>query len=151
MVFAGGSYNRFWTSLVPDSKLKTSRPVQGAYFQFDNVKWEMDSFSLTLDGDNLIWSKPFKRLLVGSTSMETNHLFPPFDELKAIYQRISQSIDLEIPPMVQGEVKVGLREKAQKREPYLFEEGHKIFFGGLYQNGYSLGLQMAQDLSRQFL
>lgn len=151
VIFAGGNYNRFWTQLAPTSKLKSSKPVQGSYYQFDLIQWEMDSFSLTLDGDNLIWNRPLKRLLIGSTTEDKGHVLPPMEELRAIYQRISNAVALELPPIEKGEIKVGLREKAQKREPYLFQEGHKIFIGGLYKNGYTLSLKMAKDLSRQFL
>ncbi|WPU63631.1 FAD-dependent oxidoreductase [Peredibacter starrii] len=151
VIFAGGNYNRFWTQLAPTSKLKSSKPVQGSYYQFDLIQWDMDSFSLTLDGDNLIWNRPLKRLLVGSTTEDKGHVLPPMEELTAIYQRISNAVTLELPPIEKGEIKVGLREKAQKREPYLFQEGHKIFIGGLYKNGYTLSLKMAKDLSRQFL
>lgn len=151
VVFAGGNYNRFWKDLAPTSKLKTSKPVQGVYLQFELINWEMESFSLTLNGDNLIWNRPLKRLLIGSSTEDTGHLLPPMKELKAIYQRISDAVELELPPMQRGEIKVGLREKAQKREPYLFQEGHKIFVGGLYKNGFTLSLKMSKDLSHRFL
>lgn len=151
VIFAGGNYNRFWKDLAPTSKLKSSKPVQGCYLQFEQINLDRESFSLTLDGDNLIWNRPLKRLLIGSTTEDTGHLLPPMEELKAIYQRISDAVELELPPMDQGEIKVGLREKAQKREPYLFQEGHKIFVGGLYKNGYTLSLKMSKDLSHRYL
>lgn len=151
VIFAGGNYNRFWKELAPTSKLKSSKPVQGSYLEFNNIIWDRPSFSLTLDGHNLIWNRPLKRLLVGSTSLDTNHLLAPINELEFIYQEIAKSVNLPMPNYDLGEIKVGLREKAQKREPYLFQEGDKIFFGGLYKNGYSLSLKLSKDLSRQFL
>lgn len=149
VVFAGGNYNRFWTGLAPDSKLKTIKPVQGSYYEFNGVDWEMPSFSLTLDGDNLVWNQKLKRVLVGSTSMEGHHTLPDEKELIEIYSRLKQAVNLKLPS--NGIIKTGLREKAQKREPYLFSEGNKIFAGGLYKNGFSLSLEIARSLSHQHL
>lgn len=151
VVFAGGNYNRYWLPLAKETKLKTSKPVQGSYFEFQSVNWDMDSFSLTLDGDNLIWNKKFKRLLIGSTTLETNHVLHPEKELEEVYERLSQKVNLPIPQMGMGKVKVGLREKAQKREPYLIQQGHKFFAGGLYKNGFTLSLKMTRSLSHQLL
>lgn len=151
IVFAGGNNNRFWKPLSPDSKLKTSKPVQGSYFEFNDQKWDRDSFSLTLDGDNLIWNKKLGRILVGSTSTETNHVLSPESELQNIYERLKNKVNLVLPQMGMGVVKVGLREKAQKREPYLINEGHKFFVGGLYKNGFTLSLKMTRSLSHQLL
>lgn len=151
IVFAGGNYNRYWLPLAKESKLKTSKSVQGSYYEFNNVNWDMDSFSLTLDGDNLVWNKKFSRVLIGSTTLETNHVLHPEKELEAVYERLSKKVDLHFPQMGMGQVKVGLREKAQKREPYLIQEGHKFFVGGLYKNGFTLSLKMTRSLSHQLL
>jgi glycine/D-amino acid oxidase-like deaminating enzyme len=142
IVFAAGNYNRYW------NPSKSSKPVQGSYFEFNNVNWDMDSFSLTLDGDNLIWNKKLERVLIGSTTLETNHVLHPEKELEDVYERLSQKVNLHLPQMGMGEVKVGLREKAQKREPYIVQEGHKIFAGGLYKNGFTLSLKMSRSLSQ---
>lgn len=151
VIFAGGSYNAFWKNIAPESKLKTSRAVQGSYFEFDEVNWEMESFSLTLDGDNVIWNKTFKKLLIGSTSVETNHLMPSKKALAEIYHRLEALCDLELPPMARASIKVGLREKAQKREPYMVDAGKKYFLGGLYKNGFTLALKIARNFSHQHL
>lgn len=145
IVFACGNYNRFW------KPSKTSKPVQGSYFEFNDVDLKKDSFSLTLDGDNLIWNKPLKRLLIGSTSTETNHLLHPSNELEEVYERLAKAVDFKLPQMGLGVVKVGLREKASKREPYIVQEGRKIFAGGLYKNGFTLSLKMTRSLSHQLL
>jgi glycine/D-amino acid oxidase-like deaminating enzyme len=151
VVFAGGSYNRFWKDLMPDSKLKTSKPVQGSYLEFNRVKFTMPSFSLTYNGDNLIWNASLNRLLIGSSSVETNNLLPPMEELKCIYERLHQKMNLELPPFESGQVRTGLREKAQKREPYIIHDKSKLFLGGLYKNGFTLAMKMSQDLIRQYL
>lgn len=145
IVFACGSYNRFW------KPTKVSKPVQGSYLEFNHVELDHESFSFTLDGDNLIWNKPLKRLLIGSTSLETNHVLHPSKELEEIYERIARAVNFNLPQLGMGEVKVGLREKASKREPYIVQEGHKIFAGGLYKNGFTLSLKMTRSLSHQLL
>ncbi len=151
VVFTCGNYNRFWAPLAAQSKLKTSKPIQGSYFQFNDINWEEASFSLTLNGDNLIWNKSFKRLLIGSTSNDSCHFMAPIEDLKDIYERLREKTNFNLPRIEDGIIKVGLREKAQKREPYIIEEGNCFFMGGLYKNGYSLSLLMARNLSRRLL
>ncbi len=151
VIFTAGSYNRFWKELYPDSKLKSSKPSQGSYLEFQNLNWEIDSFSLTIDGDNLIWNKPFRRLYVGSTTNDSLHELPPIKELEVIYQKLRSRLCFELPHFQEGILKVGLREKAQKREPYLLKKQNLIFFGGLYKNAFTLSMKMARDLSHQYL
>lgn len=149
VVFACGSYNRFWHRLAPETKLKTSKPAQGSYFEFHSVDWSLPSFSLTLDGDNIVWNRPLKRLYVGSTTTDATHYLPPVQELKEIYQRLQGRTTLELPPMDSGLIRTGLREKAQKREPYLLRNNNIFFFGGLYKNAFTVSLKMARNLSHQ--
>ncbi len=146
VVFACGTYNRFW-----QNKIKTSKPVQGSYYEWLEVGWDTPSFSLTLDGDNLIWDNHQKRLLIGSTSLETNHFLPPEKTLKEIYLRLRNLCDLQLPETSSALIKVGLREKAQKREPYMVGENNKFFLGGLYKNGFTLALRIARNFSHQHL
>lgn len=151
VVFAGGSYNRFWKELAPDTKLKSSKPCQGSYFEFQHVQWNRPSFSLTLDGDNIVWNDPLKRLYVGSTTTDDVHLLPPMHELKEIYQRLSAKTSLTLPEMKEAIVRTGLREKAQRREPYLISKNNMFFIGGMYKNAFTLALRMTRSLSHQLL
>lgn len=151
VIFTSGSYNRFWKDLFPNSKLKSSKPSQGSYLEFIHLPWKRDSFSLTIDGDNIIWNGPFKRLYIGSTTNDVIHHLAPLPDLQEIYIRLNSRVDFELPKFHEGELKVGLREKAQKREPYLLNQGNLIFFGGLYKNAFTLTMKMAKDLSRQYL
>lgn len=143
VVFAGGVYNQFF-----DFKTK-SKSVQGSYFEFYNVDYGSDSFSLTLEGDNLIFHAHSKKLLMGSTSMEAFHELPPLSELKDIYHRLSSQIDLKLPSIDEGTVMVGLREKSPKRTPYVVTEGNQSRIGGFYKNGYSLGLHLGMKLASE--
>lgn len=151
VIFTGGSYNRFWKELAPQSVLETSKPVQGSYLEFRDVKLEHPSFSLTLNGDNLIWSAETRILLIGSTTSDHMHLLPPEMELKMIFERLKNALNLNLPDYAQSILKVGLREKAKKREPYIIKEGNVLFFGGLYKNGFTLSLKMSKNLSHQYL
>ncbi len=151
VVFAGGSYNRFWKSLAPETELATSRPVQGSYLEYQNLSWDHSSFSLTLDGDTVVWNHALRRLFVGSTTEELGHLFPPLGDLRAIHQRLVSRLVLQIPSFEDGVIKVGLREKAKRRAPYVVERGSLVFVGGLYKNAFTVSLKLARDLSRQLL
>ena len=151
VIFACGSYNRFWKNLAPETKLKTSKPSQGSYFEFNDLDWSVPSFSFTLDGDNIIWNHPLKRLFIGSTTSDSVHYLAPLDELRVIYEKLSTHFELKLPPVEKGVVRVGLREKAQKREPYLVQRDNLHFIGGFYKNAFTLALKMSRDLSRQFL
>lgn len=147
VVFAGGNYNRFWSKLGQDSKLSSSKPVQGSYLEFRNQHFEHDSFSLTLNGDNLIWSKTYRRLLIGSSSEDQGHFLPPRRELRAIHRRLSEAVALELPTFEEGIIRTGLREKASGRAPYAFHKGRLHFIGGLYKNGYSLALHLTKKFT----
>ncbi len=151
VVFAGGSYNRFWKNLIPDSKLKTSRPVPGSYLEYLDVLWNEDSFSLTLNGDNIVWNKPLRKLLIGSTSTDDTHCLPRLAELKDIYLNLRNGTTLMLPPFEKGMIKTGLREKAQKRESYIVSKGKISFIGGLYKNAFGVSLSLSRSFTRQLL
>lgn len=143
IVFTVGHHTRFWNPPVK------SKPVQGAYYQFENINLGDESFSLTLDGDNLIYHHDLKRLLVGSSTLEVPHELAPINALNEIHKRLQEKVEFILPSIQQGKVKVGLREKAPKRAPYLVSKGKAYYLGGLYKNGYVLSLKMAKDLTRQ--
>ncbi len=149
VVVAGGSYNRFWRGLAPETVLSTSKPAQGSYLEFGDVPWELPSFSLTVDGDNVVWNRPLRRLFVGSTTDEVGHLVPPRGELREIHRRLADLLSLPLPAFDAGVVRVGLREKAKRRAPYLVTRGRLVFFGGLYKNAFTVALTMSRSLSRQ--
>jgi hypothetical protein len=141
LVYAGGVHNQ-------NFEFKTkAKCVQGSYLEFTNVDFGLESFSLTLEGDNLIYHAHTKKLLMGSTSLEVHHEWPQMNELSAIYLRLAAHVSLNLPAFDLGLVKTGLREKAPKRTPYLVTEGNKSRIGGFYKNGFSLGLHFGQKLA----
>ena len=140
VVFAAGAYNHFW------GQFRAGKPIQGSYFEFINVDYGEDSFSLTLDGQNLIYHSHAKKLLMGSTTKDTPHVLESIQELEAIHHELQTKISFQLPPLNSAKVITGSREKASKRKPYLVCEDNKFWIGGLYKNGYSLSLHMALDL-----
>lgn len=143
VIFATGSSQSFWKNLFPDSKLSKTKTAQGSYFEYSGVDLGIDSFSKTLNGDNAIYSHPHKTLLIGSTTQESASLMAPLNELQSIRERLKAFLEM---PTSEPVVRVGLREKAPKREPYLIQQQNMWAVGGLYKNGYSLSLILSQKL-----
>ena len=131
VVFAGGVANAHF-----GHKAQT---VQGSYLKFPAPQFGPTPFSLTINGDNLIYL-PKRYLLIGSTSEVIGHELAPSRDLRKVYGRIKSWVDLKLPPVDSGETIVGLREKATKRMPYVKQDGKVILFGGFYKNGFSLAL-----------
>jgi glycine/D-amino acid oxidase-like deaminating enzyme len=151
VVFATGAASRFWKNLVSDNKLDSSKPVQGAYLVFEDLHWDLPSFSITLEGYNLIYNEKTCKALIGSSSENHIHCLPSLKELKAIFHFLKKVIVLDFPEFSEGKILVGHREKARKREPYMFTEGNVSFIGGLYKNGFTLSLEMTKNLAHQLL
>lgn len=140
VVFAGGIHNRLWGQSI------AGKSAQGSYFEFLDYELGDDSFSLTLDGDNIIYHAHSKKLLIGSTTKEASHHLADFNDLNEIYKRLKAKLRLSFPEIEKGKLMTGLREKAAQRKPYLVVDGKVYWLGGLYKNGFSLGLHLANDL-----
>ena len=149
LVLATGAYSPYWKMLFPNSKLHTSRPVQGSYLEFTGRPLELPSLSITLDGHNLINHAASGKLLIGSTTSELSHSLAPIKELRKIYDFFNDYLKISLPLFEEGAVLVGHREKAQKRSPYVVSENNITCIGGLYKNGFSLSLKMTRNFSHQ--
>ncbi|HXH32255.1 MAG TPA: FAD-dependent oxidoreductase [Bacteriovoracaceae bacterium] len=147
VVFAGGVQNSFWKGLLPDPAGVAAKTVPGSYYQFQNIELPCPSFSLTFDGENLIYSSELNRLLVGSTSNVSFCQLPPTEDLVGIYRRFQQRLELELPDLAAGVIKTGVREKARRREPYVVSAGRTFFIGGMYKNGFTLSLSLTRNFS----
>lgn len=150
IVFAAGAYSRFWAPLAPESKLKTIKASQGSYLEFFLPDQDSSSVSMSLDSYNYIWNNKTKILLIGSTTLEVSNELHPERALFKIHSYFKQNLNLLVPDLAEGKVRVGLREKAQRRAPYLFGIDKNIFMGGLYKNGYTLGLSLSKKVVRDF-
>jgi len=145
IVFCAGVYQKFF---LPEL---SSKSIQGAYLESHHQLKDRASFSLTVDGINLIYHHDLSMILLGSTSKEAFHFLASQDELKKILTKARREVS-DLPPYESWKIRVGLREKAKKRMPYCIrdQEG-RIFLGGYYKNGFSVALKMAKNLTHQFL
>ncbi len=141
LIVTAGAKNFLWWPLMETEN--KSRAVQGSYLEFSTDFGE-ESFSMTLEGDNLIYHSQAKTLLMGSTSRESSLELAPEKELSGIHERLKGHLINTLPDYSQGEIKVGLREKAARREPYFAKNGATSIFGGLYKNGYTLSLHLSE-------
>lgn len=148
LVIAGGAQNALWAELFPDKK--NSKSVQGSYLEFHESLGNA-SFSLTLEGDNLIHDSGTGTILIGSTTRESSLHLAPENELREIYSRLAERVTVPLPEFSSGTIKVGLREKASKRESYIVRKGSVSMIGGFYKNGYTLGLHVAENFLKQYL
>jgi glycine/D-amino acid oxidase-like deaminating enzyme len=143
LVVTAGAYSRFWQPRT------FGKPIQGSYFEFHNIDLGPDSFSLTLEGDNIVYHAHSRVMLMGSTTLDLGHVLPNESELRAIHARLLEKVNLPLPAWQTGKIIIGLREKASKRRPYLYQENNIFWLGGLYKNGYSLSLHLAKELVEQ--
>ncbi len=135
VVLATGHANRLWGPMLPALKEVNAKAVQGCYFEIAHDLGN-ESFSLTLDGHNLFYHAQHKRALVGSTSEESFLLVPPRNKLNSLLIELSEKLSLHLPS---GTIRVGLREKAKQRKPYLVQKDNLFAVGGFYKNGFTLG------------
>ncbi|MFL5786379.1 MAG: FAD-dependent oxidoreductase [Bacteriovoracaceae bacterium] len=149
IIFAAGVNNDLWSSLF--STPRKTKSAQGSYLEFTKADLGANSFSLTLEGDNLIYDADRKKLLIGSTTKESALELAPEKALKQIYEDLSSRTSWQLPDFQTAIIRVGLREKGPKRESYILNEGHYSMIGGLYKNGYRLTLYLAEKLLSSLL
>ncbi len=140
IIFCGGAYNRFW------GHPKTGRPIHGSYLEFHQIYFGTNSFSFTLDGDNIVYHAHSNKLLIGSTTEDLIHHLPNRPSLQEIYSRLQTVLSDKLPEFETGTIITGLREKASKRSPYHHVEGPIHWFGGLYKNAFNLSLHLATGI-----
>ena len=139
-----GAYGQFihCHSLRPPAKI-----VSGHYIEWNNIHFEK-SMVLTYGGHNLIYRSSDKTLLLSGTAVKDGTMVPR-SEILNIYEEMRDQFH-NIVPKTMGRVKIGAREKARKRLPYL-REVNKGFFsiGGYYKNGYTFSHYIAHKLVRK--
>lgn len=146
LILAGGVYNQHWREILAPERESLSKTAPGSYLEFSDVSFNLSSFSLTLDGDNLIYDASRRRLLIGSTTESCTHELFCEREIRSIYERLKANLKLNLPEFSHAFVRTGLREKAPKREPYLIQNDNIYGIGGFYKNGYSVNLKLSKDL-----
>ena len=144
IIFTTGVQNDLWQPLFSGNK--NTKSAQGSYLEFSQVNLGQDSFSMTLEGNNLIYDAERATVLAGSSTHESRLELPPEKELFGIHESLQRLVNLSLPDFKTGVIKTGLREKASKREPYILRSGNLSMLGGLYKNGYRVSLRMAEEL-----
>jgi glycine/D-amino acid oxidase-like deaminating enzyme len=145
ILFCGGVYQSYWGPFLSDVRITKGKCVQGSYLDFSEIDLGETSFSLTLEGNNLIYHAPERILLIGSTTLEALHHLPPTKELRDIYLDLSRDLRLTLPSFERATVKTGLREKAPRRLPYLLARPEVSAIGGFYKNGFTLSLEISSQ------
>lgn len=144
IIFTAGIQNELWAKFFPEDK--KSKSAQGSYLEFQSAELGVNSFSLTLEGDNLIYDAEKKTLLVGSTTRDSALELAPEKELLEIHRNLSERTGIKLPAFEKAFIRVGLREKASKREAYILHHDRYSMMGGFYKNGYRLSLYMSGKL-----
>ncbi len=152
VIFATGASSRFWRkSEKAYLPLESSKPVQGTYLEFNDVSLPIDSFSLTLNGNNLVYRKQSQQVLIGASSIEVDHFLAQKNDLHQMHHFFQDILEIDLPDFQRGILKVGLREKAKKRTPYMIQDDQVYYLGGLYKNGFSLSYHLTEKLTHQML
>lgn len=140
-----GSYQRFWKDIhQSDSLATTTKSSQGSYLSYQGIDLGKKYFSLTLNGNNLIYHPHTKKIIIGSTTVAVTHHMPDILTLKNIYQELKNLVKVPFPDFDSFEIMTGIREKAKGRRPYLEMKEGLIVAGGFYKNGYALAPYLAE-------
>jgi hypothetical protein len=147
IVIAAGAYNSL---LTEDDRVKKSVPVAGSYLEFSSDLGD-DSFCHTYNELNYVYLAHEKKILFGSVSQEGFWLSPDLKSLKVRYQEWQDTHLTRLPPFEEATVKIGIREKGRKREPFVFslnKDKNQWIIGGMYKNGYSLAFLLGKKLAK---
>lgn len=151
IVLASGFWMSWMKEWIVASPLSGMYPVQGSYYQWDDVDWGRESRSISFDGANLIYQASAKRLIIGASSVKKNESFIPASaELKSIYHQIQECSPLEVPKLASASIITGIRAQTLSRRPWSGEVSPGVFaIGGLYKNGWVSAWKLADDLAKR--
>jgi hypothetical protein len=147
IIFAAGAYNSL---LVEDDRVKKSLPVSGSYLEFSSDLGD-ESFCHTYNELNYVYLAFEKKILFGSVSQEGFWLSPDLKSLRVRYEEWQNTHLTRLPPFDEAIIKIGIREKGRKREPFVYslnKQKNQWVIGGMYKNGYSLAFLLGKKLSK---
>lgn len=145
-------YQSFYTSTFNDDIIyidctgyhsylldKKSKSRQGSFYE-----WEIDHSFYLNNGHfdfygefYLSVRKEFNKLILGSTTVNRNHLLPELEVLKNIYEKASEYFTL--PDSNSAMIRTGIRELGHKRKPFYGQHSSNIWsIHSLYKNGWTL-------------
>lgn len=123
------------------------KKVQGSFLSWKGSFFEK-SFSVSIDGINLIYDQKSQKTILGSSSQEVPHYIPDKAFLRDAYDKITE-VTTQLPPFDEGAIHTGIRAKAPKRRALLSQNKNEYIINGLYKNGYSLSFLMSAKLIRK--
>lgn len=134
-----------------DRKKFGGKLVTGHYLSWQNIDYD-DSFLISHRGDNLIYNKGERTLMMGGTSNKDEVSLYDFQQMEEMYLEINQILKEELPPLREGTLEYGHRQKGKKRMPTLAKrEGCRnlYFLNSLYKNGYTVAWKLGSDFIEQ--
>ncbi|CBW26636.1 hypothetical protein BMS_1813 [Halobacteriovorax marinus SJ] len=150
VILAMGAYSNHFLPSIEHAHLSYSKKVPGDYVSFTNLDLGKECFVLTKGHYNLVYRSFSKEVLIGGTTLKNDLSATEFMPLDELYQYFSKFID-DIPKLMSGEIRKGLRHKGRKRMPFLGEISSGIYsFHGVYKNGFTFSFYMANQFIRDF-
>ena len=149
IVLASGAYIKKDGHLFPHHRVVgESSVVKGSYGFFERVDWGEDSFVFSMDGANLIYRGPQKRIVIGGTTDSEEGQRPHRPGVEELYHSFATFFDL--PPFKEIQLGAGLRHRGRKRMPFWGELSENIYgIFGLYKNGWTLAFAGADAVMLQ--
>lgn len=148
VILASGFWMHWMREYLVGTPLADLVPVQGSYYQWESQELSFPSFSVSLEGTNLIYSAPLKRLILGATSVKHDVSFvPDYTQLNELVEDISEKLLLELPPLSQAKIITGIRAQTRARMPWAGSLAPGLSaIGGLYKNGWVSAWKLADEL-----
>lgn len=149
VVLATGVWSEWFKELTKGSPLEGLRSYQGSYAQWECHEYSR-SFSIIIEGANLIYDKSCERLILGATSVADEWSFiPDRKALQEIYDRFTTHADVELPDLQKAEIITGLRPQTRGRVPWAGKLSDGLYaVGGLYKNGWVAAWPLGERLVR---
>lgn len=148
VILASGFWMHWMREYLVGTPLAELIPVQGSYYQWESLELSLPSFSMSLEGTNLIYSAPLKRLILGATSVKNDVSFvPDSSQLSELVEDVSQKLLFEVPSIRRAKVITGIRTQTRSRRPWAGSLAPGLSaIGGLYKNGWVSAWKLADAL-----
>lgn len=154
VVLASGAWMSWMKECLPEGHpARSLRPVQGSYYQWNEQKLGVQSFSMALDGINLVYHAAQGRLLLGATSVkDVAHFLPDQKALRELWTTAQSLLLNPLPALSEAIIHTGIRSVGKDRRPInqSVRPGLHVL-GGLYKNGWLLSWKLARDLVEGFI
>lgn len=149
LVLAIGVWSEWFKELTTGSPLENLRSYQGSYAEWRSNAYSK-SFSVIIEGANLIFDQNCERLILGATSVPDEWSFiPDHRALRVIYDRFINHAQIDLPPLSEAQILTGLRPQTRGRVPWAGKLSDGLYaVGGLYKNGWVAAWPLGERLVR---